>query len=193
MGRHGSDKGNVIAEKAWHNYTIVYYELFRERKDEPLRVFEMGIGTNNTALPSNMGPDGRPGASLFGWREFFPNAAVFGADIDRDILFYCDQRSSEAIQAMWAQPELAEGFDIIVEDGLHSFDANKCFLENSLYKLKAGGWYIIEDVARPELGVFETQVALWMSMYAGYTFEIRKIANPNNSYDNTVVIVHRVF
>ena len=105
-----------------------------------------------------MGKDGRPGASLYGWQEFFPNSYIFGADIDTDILFntdkiktyYCDQRSPEIILKMWIKPDLQENFDIIIEDGLHTFDGHVCFFENSIHKLKTNGYYIIEDVINPE-------------------------------------------
>jgi SAM-dependent methyltransferase len=197
MGRFGSDKGNASGN-AQHNYTLKYDELFGTRRFETLRVFELGLGTNNVALPSNMGANGRPGASLYGWREYFPSARIFGADIDRDILFesnriqtfYCDQLSPELISALWARPELEEGFDIIVEDGLHTFEANVCFLENSLQKVKPGGFYIIEDVAKPELNLFNAQLDLWRSKYADYTFELVVLPH-SNVYDNTIVVVQR--
>ena len=55
-----------------------------------------------------MGKEGRPGASLYGWCEFFPNSHIFGADIDDDVLFntkkiktfYCDQTNPESIKKM---------------------------------------------------------------------------------------------
>src|ERR1700730_598890 len=76
MTKYGSDKGRL------NYYTPVYSALFKDRCNEPLRIFELGLGTNNTELPSNMGPYGAPGASLRGWRELFPNARVYGADVD---------------------------------------------------------------------------------------------------------------
>lgn len=36
---------------------------------------------------------------------------------------------------MWKNDDLVDNFDIIVEDGLHTFDANVCFFENSVHKL----------------------------------------------------------
>ena len=41
-----------------------------------------------------------------------------------------------------------DGFDIIIDDGLHEFHANKCFFENSIEKLNPGGFYIIEDIGK---------------------------------------------
>src|SRR5210317_1288656 len=84
MGRHGSDKGNINIGSSWHNYTTFYYSLFKDLREKQLRVFELGLGTNNVNIPSNMGSEGRPGASHFGWSEFFINSHIFGADIDTD-------------------------------------------------------------------------------------------------------------
>ena len=96
-----------------------------------------------------MGIDGIPGASLYGWEEFFPNSCIFGADIDTDILFdtdkiktfYCDQTNPESIKNMWNKPQLNENFDIIIEDGLHKFHDNVCFFDNSIHKLNSNGYY----------------------------------------------------
>ena len=49
---------------------------------------------------------GKPGASLRVWRDYFPNAIIYGADIDKDILFaeeriktfYIDQLDPVAIK-----------------------------------------------------------------------------------------------
>ena len=142
MSRHGSDKG-----AGWHTYTTVYARLLGHRISEPLRIFELGIGTNTLGVASGMGVHGMPGASLRGWRDLFAQAEIHGADIDRRILFtdnriqthYCDQRDAEAIHSMWAQRELQMPFDVIVDDGLHVFDANLSFLTGSLEHVRPGG------------------------------------------------------
>ena len=129
MGKSGSDKGNINLSNTAHNYTILYDYLFSHLKDKEIRLFELGLGTNNPNLPSSMGINGVPGASLYGWKEYFPKAKIYGADIDKNILFntddiktyYCDQRSSQIIQNMWnSNTELKDEFDIIIEDGLHT-------------------------------------------------------------------------
>lgn len=153
MGRNRSDKGHKNLKKT-HNYTTVYYRLFKDLKNEQLSVFELGLGTNNIDVPSNMGEGGRPCASLYGWSEFFPNANIYGADIDKRVLFntdriktfYCDQADPKSIRNLWANKDLRDiEFDILLEDGLHQHNAQICFFENSIHKVKIGGYYIIED------------------------------------------------
>ena len=199
MGEHGSDKGHANIKASWHNYTTLYYNLFKDMRYKPLRVFELGLGTNNLDVPSNMGPQGRPGASLYGWNQFFPSAKIFGADIDTRILFhtpaiqtyYCDQTNPKVIHTMWETPELQEPFDIIVEDGLHTFDANVCFFENSIHRLAKGGYYIIEDIATPDVAKFEEIFKEWRQIYTDLTFTLIILPSVRNNWDNSVAVIKK--
>jgi len=201
MGRHGSDKGSSDNSKSWHNYTVTYYKLFNAIRNETLRVFELGLGTNNLDVPSNMGLNGRPGASLRGWREFFPNSEIFGADIDRRVLFeesriqtfYCDQTSPDAISGLWSKPALTDPFHIIVDDGLHAFAANVCFFENSIHKLMPGGFYIIEDILKDEIPLFKEKVQEWVQndKYNNLKFTLMEIPSERNPYDNNLLVIEK--
>lgn len=198
MGKNGSDKGSSNINNCWHNYTTFYYSLFNKIKNNELRIFELGLGTNDESVPSNMGRHGRPGASLFGWREFFPNALVFGADIDKKILFnsdriqtfFCDQRNPEIIKTMWDNKSLEKPFDIIVEDGLHTYNANVCFFENSIDKLAKGGYYIIEDIQNSEFTLFFDKINEWRSKYEHLTINFVQIPSKRNNHDNNLLVVH---
>ena len=199
MGRYRSDKGHANITECWHNYTTFYYSLFKDRRDTPLRIFELGLGTNNPSISSNMGPDGVPGASLYGWKDFFPLAHIFGADIDKDVLFqtdriqtfYCDQTNPDTIKEMWEDPALQEPFDIIIEDGLHTFSANVCFFENSIHKLASNGYYIIEDVLKEEEPFFLEKIKEWELMYPDCVFTLLTIPSSKNSRDNALVVVFK--
>lgn len=146
----GCDKGPL-----YHYYSRFYQCLFEPIQSESFSLFEMGIGTNDTTLSSNMGENGKPGVSLRAWRQFFPNALIHGADVDRKTLFtseriqtfYCDQRNKQDIEAMWNTPELRDKtFRIMLDDGLHELEACKILFENSIHKLEKGGVYIVEDI-----------------------------------------------
>lgn len=199
MGRNKSDKGHINITQSWHNYTTFYYSIFKNIKYEQLRIFELGLGTNNTSIDSNMGQAGRPGASLYGWAEFFSNAQIFGADIDTDILFntekintfYCDQTKPDIIKKLWEEPKLQDNFDIIIEDGLHKFDANVTFFENSIHKLKPNGYYIIEDIMNTEEHLFINKINEWKIKYEDCDFTLLKIPSLLNHYDNTLLVVFK--
>jgi SAM-dependent methyltransferase len=172
--------------------------LFEDLCEKKLRVFELGLGTNNPHLPSNMGVNGKPGASLRGWAAYFPNAKVYGADIDMNILFeedriktyYCNQLVPQEIKAMWNERELWEPFDIIIEDGLHEFEANVCFFENSIHKLKRGGYYIIEDLTINTLQQWQEKIKEWEVVYPEIKFKLVMLANKNNNWDNNLLVAH---
>jgi hypothetical protein len=185
MTEFKSDKGS-----GRHNYTLLYDFLFRDLRFDVEHVFEVGLGTNFTDIPSSRGPDASPGASLRGWREYFPRAQIIGADIDRRILFsedristfYVDQFDPQAITEMWAAIDQTE-FDIIVDDGRHLYEANSCFFQNSYGKLKKRGYYIIEDISDPELPNFH-------NFFTGLAVPgvIVKIPHASNHYDNCLGI-----
>ena len=147
-----------------------------------------------------MGKDGRPGASLYGWSEFFQNSTIYGADIDKDILFqtdriktyYCDQTDPSVISMMWNSKGLEDKMDIIIEDGLHTFLANVCFFENSIHKLNIGGYYIIEDIANTDIPLFNTKITQWKEQYTNLTFKLVQLYNNRNSHDNNLLVIQSV-
>lgn len=188
MAKWGSDK-------ARNRYTPLYSALFRERFNRQIRIIELGLGTNNPEMQSNMGVFGAPGASLRGWRQLFPHASVYGADVDRGILFqedriktfYCDQLDRSSICDLWSQKELCEGADIIIEDGLHTFEANVSFLEGSLRHLRPGGTYVVEDVCWNTFDKWNERVeSIYQKQYPTYEFAF--VVLGDQGYNNMVVI-----
>jgi SAM-dependent methyltransferase len=155
--RNGSDKTEL-------QHHFLYATLLAKNAGKDLDILEIGLGTNDTRCVSHMGKHGRPGASLRAFRDCLPNARVFGADIDRGCLF-----EEERIQTTWAdqtRPETirelsklsGRGYDLIIDDGLHSPDANLHVLLFALDQLKPGGTLVIEDItphARPLWNVVE--------------------------------------
>ena len=198
MGRQGSDKGHSdFAFCQIHNYTLLYHQLFEHLCDEPIRIFELGLGTHNVNIPSAMHPVYVPGGSIRGWAEYFPKAKVYGADIDHEILFeeprimtyFCDQTNPYVIKTLWDHKELEEPFDIIIDDGLHKFDANVCFFENSIHKIKKGGFYVIEDINPSDYILFEEKVLTWKKKYPLYEFWLFKLPSLRNQQDNNIMII----
>jgi cephalosporin hydroxylase len=107
--------------------------------------------------PSSMvgfAPEGyKPGASLRAWREFFPNATIYGVDIQPDTQFsdeerivtmLCDTSDSDQVKKLMNTLN-NEQFDIIIDDGSHIL-ANQLKTLRNLYPfLKSGGFYVVED------------------------------------------------
>ena len=76
---YGSDKSTG------HNYHLVYASLINPVSVR--KILEIGLGTGDSKLASNMGVHAIPGASLRAFRDFYPNAQVIGLEIDKKILF----------------------------------------------------------------------------------------------------------
>lgn len=157
--KFGSDKSTG------RNYHHLYGEILKRRHDISY-VLEIGLGTNNLDVASNMGAAGMPGASLRAFREYLPNATIFGADIDRRILFqepriqtyFVDQTDSASLDALGRK--IPDDLDLIVDDGLHSPNANLAVLAFGLQKMKNQGWLVIEDIAERAIPFWEVVAAL---------------------------------
>ena len=148
LSTHGSDKSTM------HNYHILYSYIFNQLgKDNHLNLLEIGLGTNNPTLVSTMGVSGRPGASLYAFREYLPNANIYGGDIDKDILFeydriktfFVDQLELKSFDII-SQNVGDVKFDLIIDDGLHSIGANFNTLLFALDHINEHGWIVIEDI-----------------------------------------------
>ena len=78
MNTYGSDKGG---RNNHHNFSNYYSELFFHKKNLIKNFLEVGLGTNDTNVLSNMGPEGKPLASLRAWRDYFQNANIYAQQI----------------------------------------------------------------------------------------------------------------
>jgi len=194
MAEEGSDKSDI--KNKHHNYTIEYYSLFDNKKDKITSVFELGLGTNYTDVQSSMGPNGIPGASLRGWKRYFKNAKIYGADIDKRILFtedriktyFVDQTNKDIIAELWETKELQNTFDIIIDDGLHEINANLIFLENSLHKLKQDGVYIIEDVKISMIPQYKSRLDE-LKQKINFNYTVKVLDHHTNKNDNCLIII----
>jgi SAM-dependent methyltransferase len=151
FNKYGSDKASS------HNYDIFYNYILRK---DMKNILEIGLGTNNEDVMSNMTSSGKPGASLRAFRDYLPEANIFGADIDSRILFeeeriqtfYVDQLNLDTLADLYNK--LPSEFDLIIDDGLHSPEANLNVLRWALPLLKDGGWLVIEDIAEPAVHIW---------------------------------------
>lgn len=159
MQRRGSDKAT------FHNYTRVYHHLFQHWTRDAFNLLEIGIGSIDASVPSNMGPNGTPGASLRGWRDYFPKANVLGADIDPQTMFsedristcVLDQRSPHVAKYLDGMKSMFPSFRVIVDDGLHDGATNLHVMKHLLPRLDVGGYYVIEDIRPDQQPIFSAR------------------------------------
>ena len=144
---HGSDKA------APNNYFKLYAYLLNTI-NEPKNILEIGLGSRNLNVVSNMGVFGKPGASIRAFRDYLPSTFIYGADIDYEALFederiqttWVDQTSIEALETMFNHFDVQ--FDLVIDDGLHSPDANISTLIAAISRTNKGGYIVIEDISK---------------------------------------------
>ena len=173
FNKYGSDKSKN------HDYHLIYSSLFKN-PNKVKKVLEIGIGTNNTDLISNMGASGVPGASLRAFKDFFINAKIYGADIDKNILFkdnkintfFVDQSEITSIKTLYKK--IGNKFDLIVDDGLHSVFTNLNIILTSLSKLNKKGWLIIEDIGFEKKDIWKVIYFIMRNQYKCYLIKTKK-------------------
>lgn len=170
--KHGSDKSRL------HDYHRVYASILaRIGEQREIRLLEIGLGTNNTDVASNMGIAGRPGASLRAFRDFLPRARIYGADIDRRILFsedrietfHVDQTDRASLAGLGRA--LPAGFHLMIDDGLHVPSANLNALSLFLSMLEEGGFAVVEDIPRRALDFWQVVAGMLPDRYGACIVE----------------------
>ena len=188
---YGSDKSTR------HNYHHLYAYLLKNRNTIS-KILEIGLGTNNVNVVSNMTAAGRPGASLRAFSDFCPNAQIFGADIDQDVLFsegriktfFLDQLEPQTFEGL--HRNCGDNFDLIIDDGLHSPDANINSLVACFKLLKVNGWLVVEDIGYDAVDIW--RVVASMMALKGHRAVIFQSKSVNPKKKGAIVFaVQRVF
>lgn len=134
-------------------YQDIYAHVLRHLRGRPVKVLEIGIGVNDPSAPSGMPRGHVPGASLAGWSRYFPGSEIHGADIDPRCMHasadytthIADQRDAESLRRL--AESLGGGFDLVVDDGLHTPEANGNVIATFLPLLAPTGVMVIEDIS----------------------------------------------
>ncbi len=130
--KYGTDKGST-----GHRFTEVYEYFFYPMKDKAKKILEIGV---------------EKGASLKMFREYFPNAVIYGIDIadssslnsDSIKTFIADQSSRKQLSDFIAK--YGGNFDVILDDGGHLMNLQQVSFGFLFKFVRAEGYYVIEDV-----------------------------------------------
>ena len=176
----------------WHNYTPIYNYIIGPLDMRSTHLVEIGIGTNFLDAVSTMGAEGVPGASLRGWREFFPGAIIVGADVDRRILFtenqidtyFTDQLDLQALESLKTRVHEKGSVAILIDDGLHTLEANMNVINVFASAVLPGGVLIVEDIISGYLNQWET----WLAE-SRYPALLVRVPHDTNKSDNNLVFL----
>ena len=163
--KYGSDK-----HSAKHSYTRWYWDTFQARRELVRKVVEIGVGE---------------GASLRMWRDFFPNAMIYGAELNAERIFQderievipCDQ--SNPVDLAQLVIRTGSDVDLFIDDGSHKpiEQADTCWELMPLLSPKV--IYVIEDAPYP-----------WLPMddFSDYTWYEPRLER-RRRHDNRLIVV----
>lgn len=128
--KHGTDKAS-----SHHDYCRIYERYFEPLRDQPVNVLEIGV---------------QFGLSIKTWAEYFHRGEIYGVDLTHDfktdnphIHLYLGDQSQEGF---WHGFARGTQFDIVVDDGCHQAWPQEVSFLALWGRLKAGGFYVVEDI-----------------------------------------------
>ena len=118
--------------------TEFYDSLFSPIQNDVKKVLEIGI---------------YDGDSVILWNDFFVNAEIHCADIAKrkDLSSYSRifPVYANAYDTNFVAQFEKESFDIVIDDGPHTYDSMVFSLNHYLNLVKSGGLFILEDIVDP--------------------------------------------
>lgn len=116
---------------------------------------EIGIGSRETMqwVP----PHYQTGASLLMWRDFFPNAKIYGVDRHPGTIFKAHRiktillSTAHTLNLQKLVSLVGPDIDLVIDDGPHNERFQIRTARTLVPLLKSGCLYVIEDVKRPEM------------------------------------------
>ena len=128
-----------LPSKIQHNYLELMNLHLRPLREKALKILEIGVQTDK---------------SVKLWKEYFPNAIIYGFDIDPNCKKFEEERIKIIIgdqSKIKSLEKVPDDLDVIIDDGSH-IESHVITSLNYLYKnkLKIGGIYLIEDMLLSE-------------------------------------------
>lgn len=124
-------------KESFHRYGSTYETIFSKfDRNSKLNILEIGT---------------QKGGSLLAWKEYFPNANVYGVDI---VDVVPDEYRKDTVTRIIADIKKWENdmeWDIVIDDGSHYLLDLAYVITNYFMKLKLNGVLVIEDVRHPSL------------------------------------------
>lgn len=132
--KYNSDKGTERFPK--HGFSKIYDEWFNHLKEKATAVLEIGVND---------------GASMKVLEEYFPNAKIYGLDIDDKKQFNTTRveciRLNQSIDSELEEFSKRDiKFDVIIDDGSHHVQDQQKSFGYLFPMIKEGGIYVIEDL-----------------------------------------------
>lgn len=131
-------KYNTDKSSLFHDYTNVYEWNFSKYRNDPITFMEIGVLN---------------GSSIKMWNEYFPNAKIIGIDVDLDCKkfetnnVHIEIGNQTDLNFLDSLVNKYKTFDIILDDGGHTWKQQKTTFTHLFPHVNNGGYYIIEDLS----------------------------------------------
>lgn len=175
---------SVLTDKHFvHNTIHIYQSLFEPIRNSVTNILEIGVNTGNSHLM---------------WKDYFPNATIYGLDIDnycehilneeRINIKFCDAYSFKTIDSLQDIK-----FDIIIDDGPHTLESQKFVSTYYSPLLNINGVMIIEDIPDPNwIPILTDALPFYLRDYS-YAIDRRYAAPKSWFHDEILFIVDKRF
>lgn len=129
--KYGTDKAGH------HEYCEIYEMYLNKYRNQKFTLLELGVGGDEDPL--------KGGASLKMWEEYFPEATIYGVDINEKRGL--DTYRTTVIKDSQINPELSLlNADVIIDDASHLNSLTIKTFENLYPSLPKGSFYFVEDI-----------------------------------------------
>ena len=164
-----------------HHYFDTYTSLFEKRR-QATDVMEIGV---------------REGGSINLWCHYFPQATVYGIEQNSDTLHWelLDEftgrftiKFADAYDKMTAESYGAKKFDIIIDDGSHTFENQLQFIQFYFDLLKEDGVMIIEDIQNFD---YCEQFKMYVPVEFHDCIRIYDLRGISNQYDDVLFVIDK--
>jgi len=183
-----SQRSNVTNLRHCHPYTVFYDGLFKSKRNEHLKIAELGI---------------LDGASLLMWKEYFPNSEIYGFEYNTHLIDefkkkFDNERITLELIDVTNKDRIVNAFlnvntlyDIIIEDTTHQFEDQIRVIENAHHYLKPGGIMIIEDIFKSynECDYLSRLAPILNEFQDHYFIELDHVNKNSTGWDNDKLFV----
>jgi cephalosporin hydroxylase len=165
-----------------HSYLPLYESLIKHKKNTCETIIEVGI---------------KDGGSIKLWHDYFPNAKIYGCDIQDETTMWDEIKNNDRIKLftsvnaydpLFINQIKDVQFDIALDDGPHTLNSMIQFIRLYLPLMKEDGILIIEDIQDVE----------WLNILASVvpqeykrnikTYDLR---GNKNRYDDIVFVIDK--
>lgn len=167
INKYNTDKNTI------HSYIEKLYNQLFDDNTKIFNILEIGAFNGGSALL---------------WRDFFINANVDIIDINQCDTILNEDRINHIVGDAYSSNIVNmlrnKKYDIIIDDGPHTLESMKFFVQNYVYLLNFNGIAIIEDIQ--DYSWFQELVPIIPKNFINQTIDLR---NVKNRYDDLLLIV----